>query len=135
MNSEKEVLNAIYQNSKMGVESINTIISKANDSQIRDRMLEDKIAFDQIANNASTLIFKEGGKPEEKNKFSKFTAEMSARMTVMNDNSPSKLAEMMMQGASCGIVDITRVMNHAKSIKPEVNQLATNLLEQEEKIF
>ncbi len=135
MSKEKELLNTVYQSSKMGVESINNIISKVDNGQIRDCMLKDKNSFDEIANSAADMIFSAGEKPEEKSVFSKLGAEIGAKMSIMNDNSTTKVAEMMMQGASCGIVEVTRAVKCAPSAKPEVKQIADNLIGLQERIF
>ena len=135
MSKEKALLNSVYQSSRMGVESINNIISKVENNQIRDRMLKDKNTFDEIANSAADMIFQMGEKPEEKSVFSKFGAEIGAKMSVMNDNSTTKIAEMMMQGASCGIVEVTRAVKSAPDAKPEAQQIANNLIGLQERIF
>ena len=135
MSKEKELLNVEYQSSKMGVESINNIISRVQNGQIRDRMLQDKNTFDEIANSAADMIFKSGEKPEEKSIFSKFGAEIGAKMAIMNDHSTTRVAEMMMQGASCGIVEVTRAVKSAPTAKPEVQQVANHLIDLQEKIF
>lgn len=135
MNEEINLLNTVYQSSKMGVDSINQIVCKAQNEQIRQRLLQDKNSFDQIATGAADLIFKSGSKPEEKSIFAKFGAEMGAKISVMSDSSPSKMAEMMIEGASCGIIEVKKAQNNAPSVSTEVQNLANNLIVLQEKIF
>ena len=53
--------------------------------------------------------------PKEASAWAKIPAEMSISMTTLMNRTPSKIAEMVINGATMGIIDIKKAINKAQS--------------------
>lgn len=107
-NKTRSLLNAMYKNVEMGAEAILNILPKAEDKKFRAELTKQTEAFEGYANKISDLLRKEGEQPAEPGFMAKMGSKMGTMMNTMLDSTTSHLAEMMIEGATMGITDMTR---------------------------
>jgi hypothetical protein len=56
------------------------------------------------------MIYDEGGTPKEENILTKAGAKIGVEMNTLMDSTPSHLAQMVIEGATMGMTDMTKVL-------------------------
>ncbi len=131
MNTNLEVLNHIYQNAEMGATAISDINKVINDEPLKKQLTSQLNEYENFKNKASKEIRKAGEKPRGLSGFTKATSGMMIGINTLADKSQSHIAEMLIEGSTMGIVDITKCINDYQSSKdtlPESVLLAKELL-------
>lgn len=138
MNENLELLEYIYQNSEMGVFTLNKLIDKINKKENKiKKLVEEQIkGYEKYLKESKKLLKNNDGEIKGKSIMSKLSAAMGINMEVMNDNSDASIAHMLMQGITMGIVDITtKINNYNKTADNKIIELAKDYLKfQEEQI-
>lgn len=130
--NDKEVLNGIYKNAVTGTEGINQLMPKITNSAFRDDMETQCNQYKTIAQKATAQLLATGDLPSELGLMQKAGMWVSTTgNTLMNDDT-SHLAEMMITGTNMGITNLTKILNTYTNPKPEVKQLADELIKTEE---
>lgn len=132
MNGNAELLNFVYQNSEMGVETIRQLLGIAKDKKFLrqlDTQLQEYLKINQAAKN---LLNAHKFTEKDISAFEKLTTYLMINMKTMTDHSPSHLAEMMIIGSNMGIVDAIKNMRKYKDGEKNILELMQQLLEMEE---
>ena len=132
----KENINALDEISKgssMGMDAINFILDKTEDDSLRKEIESEYNEYEKISKHIETIYSKyNDGKPHKTNAMNKAMTWSGIEMKTMNDNSTSKLAELLIQGVNMGIIEGRRILNK-KCINKEVEELVKEYEQMQEK--
>jgi len=132
MNGNAELLNFIYQNSQMGVQTIEQLLDIVEDSQFHKQLSTQLNEYTDICREAKDLLNKNHCDEKEISGFEKFTAYMMINIKTLTDKSPSHIAEMLIQGSNMGITDATRNIHKYEEADSDILSLMKKLLKIEE---
>jgi len=112
MNSEckkadAELLDKMYKNVKMGSDSMINIMNKVGDDGLRKELTNQLDEYEKYSNRISKMIYDCGGKPKEENIVTRLGAKMGMAMNTMTDTTTSHIAQMVIEGATMGMTDMT----------------------------
>ncbi len=127
MNSNEKFLQELYKNTTMGADSIIDLIDKASDPEMRAEMTSELKRYKQFQQQAAELLAQHGLKPEEPSLPAKAGAKLGMAFNTMLDTTTSHIAEMMINGATMGIINIEKQFNSADAM-PETRALAEDVL-------
>lgn len=128
-NQNQKVLEDIYKSAKMGVETINQLVSKVNDNKILDELKYQLRTYEEVSNEALNEITRRDIQAKDASAFSKVSAKMSIGMNTLMNNSPSHVADMMILGNTTGITEITKTLNtYEKALDEDVRELAKRFI-------
>ena len=119
-----EMLHHIHKSTEMGREGILSVLGSAKDTALRTALEQQLTEYEQMMGSSARLL-------EERGKTPKGVRMTSAVKTWM-DPSPSKIAEMMVQGNTMGMTKSLRQMRTYASEDGRVKDLADKLLQTEE---
>lgn len=108
--SDKTMLDAMYKNVKMGSDSLIDIMDKAKDKPFREELTAQVERYEDYAAKISKIICDVGDTPKEENIMAKMGAKVGMAMNTMTDSSTSHLAQMVIQGATMGTTELTRLI-------------------------
>ena len=111
LDKNEELLNEVYKNTKMGGDSIIDLLDKVSDNGLRSEMTDELSVYRRYAKEASEKLGERGLKPKELPMTAKMGAKMGMVMNTMLDTTTSHLAEMMINGATMGIIDLEKKLN------------------------
>ena len=111
LDKNEELLNEVYKNTKMGGDSIIDLLDKVTDNGLRAEMTDELSVYRRYAKEASEKLGERGLKPKELPMTAKMGAKMGMVMNTMLDTTTSHLAEMMINGATMGIIDLEKKLN------------------------
>ena len=132
MNSNMEFLNYIYQNAEMGKNTISQLIGMVEDTYFKQRLESQLKEYNEIfdlSNNKIELFQKE---TKGIGAFSKLSTYLMINFNTITNKTPSHIAEMIIQGSTMGIVDITKKLNEYSAADKDIVALADRLLKLEQ---
>ena len=133
MSADAEMLNFIYHNSQMGVETLNQLIPMIDNEAFKKRIEAQLKEYEQIHEEAKKLLNRHGYDEKGIGALEKIMAYLMIDMKTLMDKSSSHIAEMLIQGSNMGIIDaVKRINQYEKEAEKEVTALMKRLLKFEE---
>ena len=133
MSADAEMLNFIYQNSQMGVETLNQLIPMIDNEAFKKRLEAQLKEYEQIHEEEKKLLNRHGYDEKGIGALEKIMAYLMIDMKTLMDKSSSHIAEMLIQGSNMGIIDaVKRINQYEKEAEKEVTALMKRLLKFEE---
>ena len=107
----QEFLCELYKNVKMGSDSIINILPKVEGKELRQEMTAELNRYEEFAKEIAKEIYDGGEEPKEENILSKLGARVGMAMNTMMDSTDSHIAQMMIEGATMGITENTKLIH------------------------
>ncbi len=128
MDTNIEFLNYIYQNAEMGKNIISQLIKIAEDVPFKQQLESQFREYNEIFDIASNKIQEANKTSKGIADFAKFTTYLMINFKTMTKKTPSHIAEMLIQGSTMGIVDVTKKLKEYKEADKDISALANRLL-------
>lgn len=133
MEENINALDEISKGSSMGMDAINFILDKTEDDNLRKEIESEYNEYKEISKKIEKIYHKyDDGKPHKTNAMNKAMTWSGIEMKTFNDNSTSKLAELLIQGVNMGIIEGRRILNK-KCINEEVEGIVQKYEKMQEK--
>lgn len=129
----KRLLEEICKASQMGIQATKTILPKAEDPSLKQDITNQYGSFVNIAAQAEKQLASKRIIPDNNNVMSKAVLWGSIQLNALKDTSPSHIAEMMINGGTMGLVDMTKKMNDYSDAEESAHKLAQEYIHSEEK--
>ena len=127
-------LNAIYQNIRTAIQSIEDIIPKAESETLKGELSTEQDKYNCLAKECEAFAKAEKIEGLKDNNFiEKARLWTSINMSTMMDNSSRKIAELMLLGTFMGIVTCVKDKGDHKNVSKELDELIEKLLHFERK--
>ena len=123
----EEALAEIYRNAQLALQSISNVLPAVEDEKIKEELSRQHELYEHFSAKAAILARDNGIELKEPNPMKKMMMWGSIKMSTMTDNSPSHIAEMMVQGTVMGI---TALKSTAGDLPAEGNEQVLALLEE-----
>jgi hypothetical protein len=132
MNGNAELLNFIYQNSQMGVETIKQLLDTAEDEEFKKQLQSQFNEYNEIHDAARSMLNKNGYDEKGISAFEKIRTYLMINMQTLTDKSASHISEMMIIGSNMGVINAVKNIKKYKDAEPDVLGLMERLLRFEE---
>ncbi len=106
----KSFLDSLYKNVKMGADSIIDLMPKVTDEAMRVELTRELEAYEKYAKEIRDILFDIGETPKEESFMTKAMTKMGISLNTMMDATASHIADIMIQGATMGITDTTKLV-------------------------
>lgn len=132
----EENINALDEISKgacMGMDATRDIIDKIEEKELK-RIVEDQYQqYEKIKKKIDDIYGEySDSKPHETGAMTKAMTWSQINMKTMNDTSPSKIAELLLQGTNMGIIEGRKILNN-KNIDKKIHKIIEEYVELQEK--
>lgn len=130
MNENEEILNYIYETSNMGMQSTKDLINviKNKDNKIKKLLPEIEKNYEKYSKETEKLLNKQDIKAKPIGMMAKTMSKMSINKEMINDNSDSNIADMLIQGLTMGNLELTKhIDNYEKTADKKIIDLAKSL--------
>ncbi len=128
-----ELVNSVFKNSQMGVQSISKLVGIVKDEKMLEELYSELEEYKQINERAKNKLLELGHEPEGINAAAKVSSDISVKINTIIDKTPSHIAEMMMQGNMMGIIKSIKVIKAHPKANKECLNLANDLLKHEQR--
>ena len=131
----EEVLAEIHRNCQLALQSISDILTETEETELREELMREHEEYEQFCGRAATLARDKGIELKNPGPIKKAMMWSSIKMSTMKDDSPSHIAEMMVQGTVMGITALRTTLSEMSPdhADEDIEALARELLASEEK--
>ncbi len=130
MNSQR-VLNDIIKTSQMGIAGINTVMPSTDQPALRQALKCQRREYSDIEQQAKLLAQRKGWKIDQIKPITRKMGAVMSHAQLMTGEPDSKIAGMMIQGNTRGMLLGLKNMRRCDKPDPQVAQLAQKLLDTE----
>ena len=128
-----KVLDEINKGTTMGMEAIHFVSNKVGDERFKKVLDVEYGKYRDIANRVDNIYSQYSqDEPQETNIMNKMMTWYGINMKTMNDQSNSKISELLMQGTNMGIIEGRRLLNNNPSIDNVVKQILNDFVVMQE---
>ncbi|HIS59764.1 MAG TPA: hypothetical protein IAC17_04905 [Candidatus Faecousia faecipullorum] len=129
MKTSKEVLTSILKTTQMGQTGIRSVLDRAMGSDMRQALNSQLREYDSIESEARTMAVQRGWDLEDLDPALRFMSDMTARMRLNGRNTDSKIAGMMIQGNTQGMIKGLKTIHQFSSEDEPIKTLSQKLLD------
>ena len=129
MKDSKEILSSILKTTQMGQVGIRAVLNHAVGAGLKKELQSQLHEYDLIESEAHAIAASRGWEPEELDPTVKAMAKMCTRARLSYGNVDSKIAAMMINGNTRGMIKGLKNRNHSKCSDERVLALSKKLLE------
>lgn len=132
MDGNTELLNYIYQNSQMGVRTIEQLLNIVEDKEFKEHLQVQEEEYKKLNQTAVELLNERGHEEKEIGNMAKISSYMSINMKTLTDKTPTHISDMLIQGSTMGIIDATKNIKKYAIADSNILKLAEKLLKTEQ---
>lgn len=132
MNGNAELLNFIYQNSQMGVHTINQLMEISEDEEFKMHLASQYAEYQDIHKKAQDALNENGYDEKGIGALDKIKTYLMVNIQTLTDKSSSHIAEMLMVGSNMGIINAIKNLKKYSDAEPSIKVLMERLLKIEE---
>ena len=129
MLTEAELLQYIYQTTEMGRDGIQSVLPHAEDETFHQALEQQLTEYEKLYGATGKMLRERGQEPKGLNPMVKASSEMMSAMKTMADHSTSKIAEMMIQGNTRGMIKGLKTLHQFGQQDEQINTLSQKLLD------
>ena len=119
----KTFLGDLYKNMKMGGDSIVNILPKVKDGDLKQELTAQLNRYEEFSKDVGNQLRDAGGIPEEEGAMTKLMSKMGMAMNTAMDSTSSHIAQMMIEGATMGITENTKLVREYENKNCSENAL------------
>jgi hypothetical protein len=132
MNGNAEMLNFIYQNSQMGVETIEHLAGIVEDMEFKKHLESQYREYKEIHHAARQMLNDNGYDEKGISAFEKIRTYLMINIQTLTDKSASHIAEMLIIGSNMGVINAIKNVRKYKDAEPQIVGLMEKLQKFEE---
>lgn len=128
-----KVLNEVNKGTTMGMNAISYVANKVGDRRFQQVLDVEYGKYKKISERVNEIYSQYSQKePQETNAMNKMMTWYGVQMKTINDQSNSKISELLMQGTNMGIIEGRRLLNNNPSVDKEVRQILDDFVVMQE---
>jgi len=132
MNGNAELLNFIYQNSQMGVHTIEQLIGIVENDNFKMHLESQYNEYKEIHRTAQNALNEAGYDEKGIGTLNKIKTYLMINMQTLTDKTPSHISEMLIIGSNMGIINAVKNLKKYNDAEPNILSLMERLLKIEE---
>lgn len=133
-NQNLNVLDEINKGATMGMDAINFVLDKVEDSSFRKVLDGEYNKYRDISNRVNDVYsnYNTEKEPHETNAMTKMMTWYGVQMKTMNDHSNSKLSELLIQGTNMGIIEGRKLLNNNENLPNDIDTILNDFVVMQE---
>ena len=129
MKNSKEILSSVLKTTQMGQIGIRSVLDTSMRPGLRKALESQLREYDSIEREAHAIASQRGWELPELDPAVRFMSDMMTRMKLTGGNSDSKIADMMIQGNTRGMVKGLKNIHQYPSEDDQVRTISQKLLD------
>lgn len=129
MKNSKELLSSLLKTTQMGQIGIRSVLDSSMEPGLRDALESQLREYDSIETEAHRIAMHRGWELPELDPAIRFMADMMTRMKLSGHNTDSKIAGMMIQGNTRGMITGLKNLHQFSQTDEPVQTLSQKLLD------
>lgn len=104
----EELLNYVYQNSEMGVNTLGQLLEIVEDAELRRYLARQRDGYQAFLQRAEALQRQHGLDEKGLGRFAQLRTYLMINLQTLTDSTPSHIAEMLILGSNMGVIEAVR---------------------------
>lgn len=129
MKDSKDILSSLLKTTQMGQVGIRSVEKAANGTQLKQALKSQLEEYNKIEEQTYALAKQRGWQLAELNPMARTMADMATRGKLMYGKNDSKIAEMMVQGNTRGVIKSLKNLHRYHQNDGQVTAMAQKLLD------
>lgn len=129
---EIKVLNEIYQGCEMGIDALDQIIPKIEDTTLLKKLNEHQKDLKQLKEKIYEFANEHNEDIESSSLWKEMMLKGSTKWNLLVDETKSHIAEMLIQGGNMGVIAMRKLLNEAEALDKKVKGFAEEFIHLEE---
>lgn len=126
------VLNELFRISKMGMEASEIILPRTRGHKLSEQIKRQDEGYINLMEKARAMLKQQSEEPEGVGKGAQRMLQGAVKANTFMRHDPQHIAELMVRGATMGIVNMTKVLNHTPDCDVETRKVAEKYISTEE---
>ena len=132
-NQNLNILDEVNKGATMGMDAISFVSDIVKDDIFKEVLDIEYNKYKKISNRVNDIYSNYSNKdPHETNAMNKAMTWYGVQMKTMNDDSTSKLSELLMQGTNMGIIEGRRLINQNPNASKDVKDVLNDFVVMQE---
>lgn len=132
MINDETLLNSVLKTAQMGRFGIETVLDKAVNPELKQELRSQKAQYDDIENEANAMARKRDIQLQGLSAPARYMASMMSRLSIMGQHRDSKIAGMLIQGNTMGLIKSMKYLNRCSKCQDDTVMLAQKLADREQ---
>ena len=128
MDQTTELLQRTLENARMGEDAFGQLLDKTRDQRLRQELMRQQEEYRAVVRSAEQQLYAAGGVPRAKPGFARMGAWMGMELSTLMDRSPEHVADMVIQGATMGVIEMTKARNELSDAGAEAQGIASDFV-------
>ena len=129
MKTSKEILSSVLKTTQMGQVGIRSVLDASMRPGLRKALESQLQDYDSIETEAHAIAFQRGWEVKELDPGVRFFSDMMTRVKLNRRNTDSKIADMMIQGNTKGMIKGLKNIHQFPDQDDQVSTLSQKLLD------
>ena len=129
MKTSKEILSSVLKTTQMGQVGIRSVLDASMRPGLRKALESQLQEYDSIETEAHAIAFQRGWEVKELDPGVRFFSDMMTRVKLNRRNTDSKIADMMIQGNTKGMIKGLKNIHQYPDQDDQVSTLSQKLLD------
>ena len=111
MNETVQLLQDVVRNARTGQDAVEQLMKKAEDATMRSELRKEQQEYAATRRESEQALTDAGGRAEPVGPMAKAGMWMGIEMETLADRSDAHIAEIVIQGATMGVIEMTKALN------------------------
>ena len=131
MNETVQLLQDVVRNARTGQDAVEQLMKKTADKDMRNELIREKEDYSVTRQESERALADAGGQAEPVGPLAKAGMWMGLEMETATDRSDAHIAEIVIQGATMGVIEMTKALNTYDDADDRARSLASRFVVQQ----
>ena len=128
MNDTVQLLQDVVRNARTGQDAVEQLMRKTGSDDMRNELIREKEAYAVTRREGEDALRNAGGAEEPVGAMARAGMWMGLEMETLADKSDAHIAEIVIQGATMGVVEMTKALNSCGSADASAKDIANRFV-------
>lgn len=131
-NVDLDLLEKTYQNASIGITAIKAVLDKAENAELNNELHKHMRDYQEIADITKKQLIANGKKVKEESFYVRAMMKGNVKMNTMMNPSDSRIAQMVIQGETMGVTQMTKLLHAKPNVDGPSKEIAQDFVKREE---
>ena len=131
MNETVQLLQDVVRNARTGQDAVEHLMQKTEAGRMRDELIREKEDYAVTRHQSEQALVNAGGRAEPVGPLARAGMWAGLEMETLADRSDAHIAEIVIQGATMGVIEMTKALNSYDGADANARDLASRFVVQQ----
>lgn len=132
-NIDLDLLEKTYQNASTGINALEAVLDKVSSKDFSNELHNQLKDYQELLERSKDQLLKNGAKVKDNPIYEKVMMKGNVKMNTLMNSSDSHIAQMVIQGSTMGITEMTKLLNTSENADGTSTQIANDFISKEQK--